>query len=266
MMMFGIKSIARNSGRSVAKLSATSVVSRGICLGAFRQSLPVSLATSWKESSSNGNYKNTHSPVARNFSTDLSTVLANQIMEEDVELELDQELLDAQKLVLKNFAIKDAAGMGAVSLTRTYEDEKIAIEFDCQNIEEDFEENELDEDDEEQEEGEEEEPAMVTGINFEAKIHRGSSYLHIDLFAGNSLEVRNVRFVGEEQKGVDEIKLYSGPKFLDLDADLQQAFYEYLAARKIDDDLAFFVQTYSQDKEQKEYLRWLKKCLEFTSK
>lgn len=202
-----------------------------------------------------------HSATVRRSGDDedvppLSAVLAQQIVEEDVEEEHDQELRDAQKLVEQHFTVNDKDGVALVTLTRKYDDEMIEVRFDCQNEEEDY---------AAMEEAEEAEESSIQGINFQVRIQRGQNLMEIECFAGNAFEVRNVNYISSEHRSVGD-ELYSGPKFDDLDPDLQSAFYDYLAERNIDDDLSFFVQTYSQDKEQREYIRWLKKCLEFTAK
>lgn len=50
----------------------------------------------------------------------------------------------------------------------------------------------------------------------------------------------------------------AGPQFDELDETLQNAFYDYLAERGVDDDLAASVSDYCSSKEQLEYVGWLK--------
>ncbi|CCA73728.1 related to mitochondrial p32 family protein [Serendipita indica DSM 11827] len=50
---------------------------------------------------------------------------------------------------------------------------------------------------------------------------------------------------------------YAGPMFDHLDQSLQEAFEEYLKARKVDSDLALFIPEYAAWKEQQEYVSWL---------
>lgn len=235
----------------------------------------------------------------RNFSSSSSTLvdaLTQEIIEEDGDTELDQELLDAQQQVLKNFAIEDSDGVGIITLTRTFEDEKIVVEFDCQAGEGDadamegleFEEgnegvlesgenknkpvrggnNNAAADFDDAEDGDEMYSNMgqSEGSNFEVRITRGGSTLHIDCTAAEQLEIRSVRFIGPQHQSTDLMQLYAGPKFETLAEPLQTAFYEYLAERGVDDDMSFFVLTYSRDKEQREYVHWLKNLLQFSAK
>ncbi|KAK9164789.1 hypothetical protein Syun_005691 [Stephania yunnanensis] len=60
--------------------------------------------------------------------------------------------------------------------------------------------------------------------------------------------------------------LYEGPEFSDLDENLQKAFYTYLEDRGIKSSLTNFLQEYMNDKENREYLTWLKSMKEFVEK
>jgi hypothetical protein len=57
--------------------------------------------------------------------------------------------------------------------------------------------------------------------------------------------------------GVDEGAAYSGPNFDELDQALQNGFYEYLAARGVDDSLCERLADFCAAKEQAEYVNWL---------
>ena len=56
---------------------------------------------------------------------------------------------------------------------------------------------------------------------------------------------------------------YGGPAFSDLDASLQEAFEAYLEERGVDAALAEYVVELSIDKEQREYVNWLKRTAAF---
>jgi complement component 1 Q subcomponent-binding protein, mitochondrial len=58
----------------------------------------------------------------------------------------------------------------------------------------------------------------------------------------------------------------AGPLFQELDADLQQEFAAYLEAKGITADLCQYLCRLVYDKEQQEYLRWMRKVLKFTEK
>merc|ERR1712217_589380 len=56
----------------------------------------------------------------------------------------------------------------------------------------------------------------------------------------------------------DSISAYNGPEFEDLDEKLQEAFDEYLAELGMSSEICDFVDAMALDKEQREYVRWLK--------
>mmetsp|Transcript_6620 Transcript_6620/g.16224 ORF Transcript_6620/g.16224 Transcript_6620/m.16224 type:complete len:229 (+) Transcript_6620:80-766(+) len=56
----------------------------------------------------------------------------------------------------------------------------------------------------------------------------------------------------------DSTTSYNGPEFEDLDDKLQEALDEYLAEIGMSNDICDFVDAVALDKEQREYVRWLK--------
>lgn len=63
----------------------------------------------------------------------------------------------------------------------------------------------------------------------------------------------------------DQIKdrPYTGPRFKELDDELQDSLYDFLEARGIGDDLAVFLHQYITNKDKKEYICWLEKVKSF---
>ena len=61
---------------------------------------------------------------------------------------------------------------------------------------------------------------------------------------------------------IDKFK-YQGPRFSDLDESVQTEFENYLAAKGIDDELADFIISYSEFKEENEYRSWLSSLTKF---
>lgn len=55
---------------------------------------------------------------------------------------------------------------------------------------------------------------------------------------------------------------YAGPDFEDLDDSVQESFDEFLASAGINDQLCDFIDHSAVDKEQREYIRWLKNVQE----
>merc|ERR1712190_570263 len=69
--------------------------------------------------------------------------------------------------------------------------------------------------------------------------------------------IGNVRSFSHTEER-DSISAYNGPEFEDLDEKLQESFDEYLADVGVSSDLCDFVDAMALDKEQREYIRWLK--------
>ena len=153
---------------------------------------------------------------------------------------------------------------GVVTLSRQFKSESIVITFDCQDEEEidpsaeDMENQGKEEDDEG--------PEMAVGINFDITItSKDGSKMVVDCTATQDLMVNQVRYV-DSGKDVTDTTLYGGPVFDQLDDKLVDAFYAYLDDRKINADLCYFICAHAGVKEQKEYVNWLNKLLNFVEK
>ncbi|SCU82501.1 LANO_0B06480g1_1 [Lachancea nothofagi CBS 11611] len=57
--------------------------------------------------------------------------------------------------------------------------------------------------------------------------------------------------------------VYHGPPFSNLDEELQESLEVYLESRGINEELATFIGTYSEFKENKEYISWLQNMKKF---
>jgi complement component 1 Q subcomponent-binding protein len=74
---------------------------------------------------------------------------------------------------------------------------------------------------------------------------------------GHRYMIGNVRsFASKAEKESDSS--YNGPDFEDLDDSLQESFDEFLAEAGINDEVCDFIDASAIDKEQREYMRWLK--------
>eukprot|EP00892_Ulva_mutabilis_P005755 jgi/Ulvmu1/3551/UM166_0005.1 len=60
-------------------------------------------------------------------------------------------------------------------------------------------------------------------------------------------------------------KAYEGPRFAELDEKLQDAFKEFVVARGIDANLGQYICRLVYDKEQEDYVTWLRKVKTFLS-
>lgn len=70
----------------------------------------------------------------------------------------------------------------------------------------------------------------------------------------DGIEIRQVFTRGHD--GVKD-EPYMGPKFQELDDNLQDSLYDFLEARGIDDKLTEFLHKYMRSKDKNEYLRWM---------
>lgn len=214
--------------------------------------------------------------LARSFSSATGTL--NELLVQEVTYEMtseesiDQEVEDSKAQITDMFKIEEHVGHGAVKMNRSFSGEEIFISFDCQD-EADMDDMPFDmQNPEEQQqigsgqEGEDEvDPGLDYGINFEVTITKGDTKLHFDCIAASELRIENIRFFTNGVSTECE-DTYGGPKFHDLEQKVQDSFYDYLQERGIDNDLGFFVLSYSRFKEQNEYINWLNNVISFTAK
>jgi complement component 1 Q subcomponent-binding protein, mitochondrial len=158
---------------------------------------------------------------------------------------------------------------GLVTMKREYKGESIEITFDCQD-ETAVDDDDDDDEDEEletanEEDGLDENPKEV-GTNFEVKITKANGEkLLVSMIASRNPSILGVRYLTAIQDAT-EPSGYGGPIFHQLNEDLQEAFYAYLQERNVDDDLSFFILSYSRVKEQTEYRNWLNSVMAFVQK
>lgn len=74
----------------------------------------------------------------------------------------------------------------------------------------------------------------------------------------------NVRYFADEASK-NSVSTYNGPDFEDLDDSLQATLDEWLASLGVDSELCDFIDSCSIDKEQREYIFWLKGLEKFLS-
>merc|ERR1712039_1058316 len=87
-----------------------------------------------------------------------------------------------------------------------------------------------------------------SGIAFYCSTQTGEDHRYV---------IGNVKsFANSEEK--DGITSYNGPEFEDLDDKLQEAMDEYLAEVGMNNEVCDFIDASALDKEQREYIRWLK--------
>jgi len=109
----------------------------------------------------------------------------------------------------------------------------------------------------------ESEPEPV--IDFNVHISKGSETLTFECTTDGSIYSINTVNMSNEEAEEDKIE-YEGPNFEDLEENLQEGFFEYLHERGVDYDFARFLFTVAIDKEQREYMNWLKDIKKFVAK
>jgi complement component 1 Q subcomponent-binding protein len=110
-----------------------------------------------------------------------------------------------------------------------------------------------------EEDGEPEKEATDVSITVESKDGaRGMTfYCSTQTGEDHRYVIGNMKtFSSLEEK--DSMTSYNGPEFEDLDDKLQEAFDEYLAEVGMSSDVCDFIDAMAVDKEQREYVRWLK--------
>ncbi|EQC34039.1 hypothetical protein SDRG_08254 [Saprolegnia diclina VS20] len=201
----------------------------------------------------------------RAFSSDLSSLLARELAEEKANCFVGEELETLREKVLKHFKITDTPGNVGITLKSKTANEIIDINFNVQDVAEP-EAGEY-EDEEEEAEGDyegDEEDDVLPSIRFTARIVKNNEALIFDCVASSILTIDSVMHLEENADEVDN-SAYHGPRFIDLENDVQEAFADYLNDRHINDDLANFIMEYADLKEQKEYVTFLENVQKFTA-
>lgn len=262
------KKIALLGARGLTSFSApTTLASHRVVAALQQQSIPVQQII-YRSCSTEDDAEN----------QTLSEVLANELATEKVDQldeKIDQEFLDIEKIISSQFKIESTTGKGTTTLAREEGDEKIVVEFDCQD-EMNGDEDEIDYDaafarenmspsGELTDENYESEQAEVDtiGIHFTTTVTKGTSVLKFDCVATQQLTIKHVEFF-PKGTGPEGENNYGGPLFNDLDPDLQDKFLEYLEARGIDTDMCYYILKYSREKEHHEYMNWLEQLCKFT--
>ncbi|KAJ0406272.1 hypothetical protein P43SY_007060 [Pythium insidiosum] len=196
----------------------------------------------------------------------LASILKREIEEEKGNCFEGEELEELQAKIAEVFSIKETPGSMEVVLEGQAKGDSIRVKFDAQDIVE-IDEDYVEEDEEEGEaaydEDEEDEEDELPGIRFVAEVSRDNAGLQFECVASSNVTVERVRFLHDATKDAKDESLYFGPNFVELELDLQESLYEYLAARHIDDDLAQFITQFADLKEQREYLSFLESAAKF---
>lgn len=157
-----------------------------------------------------------------------------------------------------SFEIEDNPGERTIQLTRKYEDETITVQVEIPTVAPEQKEDD-DADDNDKDDSESSIPLVVNvfkgnGVCLEFGVTAFSDEVSIE-----SLSIK------KPDESEDEL-VYEGPEFTDLDENLQKAFLKYLEIRGISPSTTNFLQEYMFNKDNKEYLVWLKNLKSFVEK
>ena len=201
----------------------------------------------------------------------LSLLLRNELDEEtDRGSFLTEEFKTLQKRILKSMTLHESDGDMKIQLIQNLSNEIITVQFECEAQEpSEYEDDQEEEDDKiedaqvhNEDENEDENDLGFPSIPFTVTIKKNDDCLIFDCLASESLEIEGIRMEGENTNS--NTVPYDGPSFMELDLDVQDGFMTYLEDRAITDDVARFIQEFSENKEQKEYVRFLAEVSKFT--
>lgn len=202
----------------------------------------------------------------------LQEILLSQVIQEESEMQtIDKEYEDMREIVLQKFEIVyEVESHSVVRLHREIMGDVIDIEFDV------LDEGELNDNfdprvdlknmDFDEDSSEKNADGTKTGITFKVKISKkdptNKSMLIITCIAASELAVSSISHVNDSTI-YSANKWYNGPVLENLDDRLKSAIVAYLNERGIDEDLNYFIGSFSIYKEQREYVSWLKSHMAF---
>mmetsp|Transcript_68890 Transcript_68890/g.128605 ORF Transcript_68890/g.128605 Transcript_68890/m.128605 type:complete len:226 (+) Transcript_68890:88-765(+) len=184
-----------------------------------------------------------------NFSSagqNVSKVLENEIKHEDEQYEQQKEIQN----FIKNsgFDFSETPGDVNMTLTKKVGNKTVKIEWQLSSP---FDPEQMDE-----EGGGPEATDMVISVESEAGAGL-SFYCSTQTGEDHRYVIGQVKAYASSAER-DSATSYNGPEFEDLDDKLQEALDEYLAELGMSNEVCDFVDAVALDKEQREYVRWLK--------
>ncbi|XP_074578789.1 uncharacterized protein At2g39795, mitochondrial-like [Curcuma longa] len=157
------------------------------------------------------------------------------------------------------FEIIDNPGDQAIFLKRDFAGENIQVVV-LMNLDE---QNDVEENDEDDKDEDGNENSMEPSLSLVVTIDKGEDHLLEFCCSLNLDKVGIETMVLKKRDDPDDQSAYQGPEFSDLDENLQKAMHKYLEERGIKSSLFDFLHEYMLNKDEKEYLVWLKSMKEF---
>ncbi|QDZ18071.1 mitochondrial glycoprotein [Chloropicon primus] len=219
--------------------------------------------------------------VSKKTPTTLGEILSEELKTEE-SLYYKDELIDS---VPAGFELTQTDGDSSMELSTEYKGETVAVVFsitefrsdegDFDNLD-DYEDDEDEpaegagavapgEDDFEDDDDDNYEEEPEPSIDFNVHIGKGKETLTFECTTDGSIYTINTVNISNEDSPMERLE-YEGPNFEDLEENLQEGFFEYLHERGIDYEFARYLFTVAIDKEQREYMNWLKDIQSFVSK
>lgn len=207
--------------------------------------------------------------VQSRFMSGAAVSKLHNIIKSEHQMEKEQyEQIESIKKFLKDFPqwkITETDGDVSLKMSKSMADKDVILEWQLVSpFGSDF-GGEMNE--EGSAEGQEEEmPAESTDFTITIQDKSGERglvyYCQTTAGEGHRYMIGNVRsFASASER--DATTSYNGPDFEDLDDSLQESFDEFLAEAGINDEVCDFIDASAMDKEQREYMRWLKNVESF---
>ncbi|WOK94151.1 hypothetical protein Cni_G02853 [Canna indica] len=157
------------------------------------------------------------------------------------------------------FDIVDTPGDQALILKREFSGENIQVTV-LMNFDE---QNDMEENDEDDEDDDKNENSMEPTLSLVVAIDKGEGPLleFCCNLNADKLEIESMTL--KKRDNLDDQSAYQGPEFLDLDENLQKSLHKYLEVRGIKSSQFDFLHEYMLNKDEREYLVWLKNMKEF---
>uniref|UniRef100_A0A7S0YAP8 Mitochondrial glycoprotein n=1 Tax=Polytomella parva TaxID=51329 RepID=A0A7S0YAP8_9CHLO len=145
------------------------------------------------------------------------------------------------------YTVSEAIGDTLVTLSRTYLNERIRINLHVNNqMTPDTEDG-------------------ATSVIFNVQIIKEENSLVFECESdGSDFQIHHVSY--EPKEGVRQESTFTGPVFDELDEEIKIEFKKFLIFRGINADLGEYLRFLVYDKEQKEYIYWLKNVETFVDK
>lgn len=191
-----------------------------------------------------------YAPARRLFSTSKSVFSLSKVLQEELKYEQDryQKPAEIGAGPPAPFVLEESPNDTLLTLKRSINGEEVAINLTVNNqTEQGFED----------EEGE-----NLSRVSFNVSVSKGDQSLVFECSSsGEDLVIEHVS--SEPKSGIESDSVFTGPVFHELDERLQTEFVKYLETRGINSELGEYLRHLIFDKEQREYMLWLKKVKEF---